>query len=62
LLLKPGHKKQEIWATVKYPIVPQLHYLKINGCNAKTNNMIKMELIWIESCAVSFKMTTAQQR
>jgi hypothetical protein len=41
-------------------IIPQLCSLKVNGHKIKTNNMIKMQLMWIKS--LSSKITTVQER
>jgi hypothetical protein len=41
--------------------MPQLCSLKVKGHIIKTNNMIKIELTWINSYTVSSEMTTAQE-
>jgi hypothetical protein len=41
--------------------MPQPRCLKINGYKIKTNDMIKMQLMWIKSHALGSKMTTVQE-
>jgi hypothetical protein len=47
---------------MEFFIVPQLHYLEVNGHKVKTNNMIQMQLTWIKSYTINSKMTTVQER
>jgi hypothetical protein len=38
-----------------------VHVEKLPTTNLKSNNMIKMQLMWIKNPAVSSKMTTVQE-